>query len=131
MRLERRFGTTDTILEMRGSRGWEPKHCPLLFIKESPIDELLQSVATVDEAREPGRVGRTVVDRPSPVRRNREGKAEMPEPTDALPGSLEKLQILEDRARRGQYLWHPLDARFDGSHLIGRQAQQKCVSNVA
>jgi len=104
---------------------------PQLSIKESPIDELLQSVATVDVAREHGRVGRAVIDRPSPVRRNREGKAEMPEPTDALPGSPEKLQILEDRARRGQYLWHPLDARFDGSHLIGRQVQQKAVYNVA
>ncbi len=33
----------------------------------------------------------------------------LPEPTDALPGTPEKVAVLEERARRGQQLWHPLD----------------------
>jgi hypothetical protein len=33
-----------------------------------------------------------------------------PFPTTALPGSLEKIAILEERARLGVALWHPLDA---------------------
>jgi hypothetical protein len=41
------------------------------------------------------------------------GKAAMPEPTDAPPGSPEKVAILERRARLGQALWHPLDAPMD------------------
>jgi hypothetical protein len=32
------------------------------------------------------------------------------EPTNALPGSEEKIRILAERARLGQSLWHPLDA---------------------
>jgi hypothetical protein len=35
-----------------------------------------------------------------------------PEPTAALPGSAEKVAILEERARLHQALWHPRDARF-------------------
>lgn len=46
--------------------------------------------------------------------------AELPEPTDALPGTPEKVVVLEERARLGQCLWHPLDARLDGSHLAAR-----------
>jgi hypothetical protein len=38
------------------------------------------------------------------------GQAALPEPTDAPPGSPEKVAILEQRARLGQALWHPLDA---------------------
>ncbi len=34
----------------------------------------------------------------------------LPEPTDALPGTAEKLVVLEERASRGQRLWHPQDA---------------------
>lgn len=33
-----------------------------------------------------------------------------PEPTDAAPGSPEKVAILEQRARLKQSLWHPGDA---------------------
>jgi hypothetical protein len=38
---------------------------------------------------------------------------EPPEPTNALPGSPEKVAILESRARRGVSLWHPKDAPMD------------------
>jgi hypothetical protein len=41
------------------------------------------------------------------------GKARMPEPTRALPGTPEKVAVLEERARLGQCLWHPLDARLE------------------
>jgi hypothetical protein len=51
------------------------------------------------------------------------GKARMPEPTRALPGTPEKVTVLEERARLGQCLWHPLDARLedaprDGAELL-------------
>lgn len=32
-----------------------------------------------------------------------------PEPTDALPGTPEKVEILAERAAKGYDLWHPLD----------------------
>jgi hypothetical protein len=57
-----------------------------------------------------------------------------PEPTDALPGTAEKVRVLEERARRGQTLWHPLDAALDGSHLEARAAvaeQQELALDVA
>jgi hypothetical protein len=38
---------------------------------------------------------------------------EPPEPTNALPGSPEKVDILERRARMGLSLWHPNDAPMD------------------
>src|SRR5437660_1427365 len=38
-----------------------------------------------------------------------------PVPTHALPGSLEKVAILEERARMRQALWHPQDARADNA----------------
>lgn len=41
------------------------------------------------------------------------GRAQLPEPTAALPGSAEKVRVLEERARLGQALWHPHDARVD------------------
>lgn len=34
-----------------------------------------------------------------------------PEPTPARPGSPEKLAVLEQRAERGEHLFHPLDGR--------------------
>ena len=37
-----------------------------------------------------------------------------PEPTRALPGSPEKVRILEQRASLGQSLWHPEDVRWIG-----------------
>ena len=36
-----------------------------------------------------------------------------PAPTGALPGTPEKVAILEERARLGLSLWHPLDAPMD------------------
>jgi hypothetical protein len=42
------------------------------------------------------------------------GRASSPSrPTSAIPGSLEKLAILEQRARLHQALWHPQDAPMD------------------
>ena len=43
------------------------------------------------------------------------GKARMPEPTTALPGTPEKVAVLEERARLGLCLWHPLDATLDNA----------------
>jgi hypothetical protein len=39
-------------------------------------------------------------------------------PTGALPGSAEKVLVLAARARRGQTLWHPEDARLS---LLGEE----------
>jgi hypothetical protein len=36
-------------------------------------------------------------------------------PTDALPGSEEKVHVLARRARLHQPLWHPLDATLTGA----------------
>jgi hypothetical protein len=33
-------------------------------------------------------------------------------PTDALPGSEEKIRVLTERARLRVSLWHPLDAKL-------------------
>ena len=42
------------------------------------------------------------------------------QPTSASPGSAEKVAILEQRARLGLALWHPLDAPMDvESRLLG------------
>src|SRR5437588_11408350 len=42
------------------------------------------------------------------------GRAEVaPEPTSAPPGSAEKVRVLEERARLGLSLWHPMDAPMD------------------
>jgi hypothetical protein len=38
-------------------------------------------------------------------------------PTSALPGSPEKVAILQQRASRGEALWHPQDAPMDCSGL--------------
>jgi hypothetical protein len=32
------------------------------------------------------------------------------QPTDAMPGTEEKVQVLEQRVRNGEGLWHPADA---------------------
>lgn len=37
------------------------------------------------------------------------GNAPLPEPTDAAPGTPEKMAVLAARAAAGQRLWHPLD----------------------
>jgi hypothetical protein len=42
------------------------------------------------------------------------GRAALPPlPTNALPGTPEKLAVLEERARLRQSLWHPDDAVMD------------------
>jgi hypothetical protein len=41
------------------------------------------------------------------------GLSPLPEPTQALPGSPEKVAVLEMRARLRQALWHPADAPMD------------------
>lgn len=49
---------------------------------------------------------------------NFNGRSTLPPiPTDALPGSAEKLAILEERARLGVSLWHPADARLETAQL--------------
>jgi hypothetical protein len=35
-------------------------------------------------------------------------------PTMAVPGSIEKVEVMEDRAKRGVAIFHPVDARFRG-----------------
>jgi len=36
------------------------------------------------------------------------------EPTTAAPGTPEKLEVMAERARMRQRLWHPFDAEFEG-----------------
>lgn len=44
----------------------------------------------------------------------------LPRPTDAPPGSADKVAVLEQRALMGQALWHPHDAPMDReSRLLG------------
>jgi hypothetical protein len=41
------------------------------------------------------------------------GRVELPRtPTRAMPGTEEKIAVLEERARLGLCLWHPKDAPF-------------------
>jgi len=42
-----------------------------------------------------------------------------PSPTHALPGTPEKVAVLEERARLGVSLWHPRDAGIDAPALLG------------
>lgn len=44
------------------------------------------------------------------------------EPTEARPGSEEKLAVLEERARLKQELWHPHDATAERPALVLAQA---------
>jgi hypothetical protein len=44
-------------------------------------------------------------------------------PTDALPGSPEKVRVLAERFRRGDALWHPLDAKLPTDHADGAPAE--------
>jgi hypothetical protein len=45
------------------------------------------------------------------------GRVPLPAPTEALPGTAEKVAVLQERARLGQALWHPLDAQLDAREL--------------
>lgn len=43
------------------------------------------------------------------------GTSQPPEsPTDAAPGTEDKVRVLEERAASGRALWHPRDATRDG-----------------
>ena len=42
-----------------------------------------------------------------------------PMPTRALPGTPEKVAVLEERARLGVSLWHPRDAGTEAPILLG------------
>ena len=41
-------------------------------------------------------------------------------PTNALPGSLEKILVLTQRAELRQDLWHPNDATWEGSRTLAQ-----------
>lgn len=58
------------------------------------------------------------------------GRARMPEPTAALPGTSEKVRVLEERARLGQQLWHPLDAKLDLRKLAEMEVDQEIEARV-
>jgi hypothetical protein len=48
------------------------------------------------------------------------GMGGLPEvPTRAMPGSPEKVAVLERRASQHQMLWHPHDAPFDEESSVG------------
>jgi hypothetical protein len=40
------------------------------------------------------------------------GNQPQPEPTPAKPGTQDKVDVLADRARAGQALFHPMDGRI-------------------
>jgi hypothetical protein len=42
--------------------------------------------------------------------RDKNGRAPLPEPTAARPGTEAKVRVLAERARLGLALWHPLDS---------------------
>lgn len=42
---------------------------------------------------------------------NGQRKRPLPTPTDTLPGTPERVAVLEERAAREEALWHPDDAR--------------------
>jgi hypothetical protein len=58
------------------------------------------------------------------------GRARLPEPTDALPGTPEKVRVLEERARQGQQLWHPLDAKLDRRQVAEIESEEDCEARV-
>ena len=58
------------------------------------------------------------------------GRAKMPEPTDALPGTLDKVRVLEERARLGQALWHPQDAKLDLRKLAELEVDAEVETRV-
>ena len=45
-------------------------------------------------------------------------------PTQAPPGSPEKVAVLEERARLRQSLWHPEDAPMDGRFVLAAVAEE-------
>lgn len=54
---------------------------------------------------------------------NFNGNAPLPAfPTRALPGTQEKIAVLEERARLKLCLWHPDDATFAGPTVVVKQA---------
>ena len=60
------------------------------------------------------------------------GKAKLPcEPTTAQPGTPEKVAILMERARLGQSLWHPDDAKLEHVALSDLDLDEDFVSEEA
>lgn len=74
---------------------------------------------------------------PSARRGHGSADREPAEPTTALPGSAEKITVLERRAANGERLWHPLDAglaklpAYDRTDLMaGTEAARMCDFGV-
>ena len=54
------------------------------------------------------------------------------EPTPAVPGTPEKMEVLAERARMRQRLWHPLDAMAtDAANPLTRFAEESRERKVA
>lgn len=51
---------------------------------------------------------------------NFNGLSSLPPPTEALPGTPEKVAVLENRALLHQELWNPLDAPMDSERRLGK-----------
>jgi hypothetical protein len=57
------------------------------------------------------------------------GSAPLPDPTSALPGSAEKLAVLEERARQRLSLFHPDDARVPTRRgIVGHTDRQRAAA---
>lgn len=46
-------------------------------------------------------------------------------PTEAIPGSAEKLSVMCERIARGEPLWHPSDRRFYSEHRSSEHASSQ------
>jgi hypothetical protein len=57
------------------------------------------------------------------------GSAPLPEPTSALPGTREKVEVLRQRAQLRQSLFHPRDAKDRWGELSVREAMVKIGHN--
>jgi hypothetical protein len=59
-------------------------------------------------------------------------KLVMPKPTLALPGSKEKKKVLAERYMRGEFLWHPMDAKLDNRKCRESKGERggKCLEEV-
>lgn len=72
--------------------------------------------------------------RPCPARGNKSPNAKglaprLPcEPTDAEPGTEEKIRVLAERLRLRQQLWHPLDAKLPAGRSAIRAGVERRVT---
>lgn len=48
----------------------------------------------------------------------------LPTPTDALPGTAEKIEVLRERARKGQLLAHPDDAKLPEAYATEEDREE-------